>query len=117
LVNGEKLTTTCHNLGVVTFYEFLSHIDVHHSTYIKIGLKDYQALCEQGAPYAIPTMCILTIKKDVMLNPLKAKARIVVLGNHNDCVWTKSVKYSQVLQPDMMHLITSMPVEKLCALK
>jgi hypothetical protein len=30
-------------------------------------------------------MCVLTIKKDEMLNPLRAKSHIVVLGNHEDC--------------------------------
>jgi hypothetical protein len=31
-------------------------------TYWKITLGKYRALCEKGAPQAIPTMCVLTIK-------------------------------------------------------
>jgi hypothetical protein len=87
------------------------------NTYIKIGLKDYRALREQGAPCAIPTMCVLAIKKDAMLNPIRAKLCIVILGNHKDHIWTKSEKYATVLQPNTMRLITSMVVEKCCTLK
>jgi hypothetical protein len=49
---------------------------------MKINLGKYWALCEIGAPKAIPTMCILTIKKDENLLPLRTKSRIIVLGNH-----------------------------------
>jgi hypothetical protein len=53
-------------------------------TYRKITLGEYCALRKKGAPKAIPTMCVLTIKKDENLLPLRAKSRIVVLGNHED---------------------------------
>jgi hypothetical protein len=43
------------------------------NTYDKILLAEYHALREKGAPCAIPTMCVLTIKKDEMMNPLLAK--------------------------------------------
>jgi hypothetical protein len=33
-------------------------------TFKKITLGEYWTLCEKGVPKAIPTMCILTIKKD-----------------------------------------------------
>ena len=36
----------------------------------KITLGEYCALCKKGAPKAIPTMCVLTIKKDEQLLPL-----------------------------------------------
>jgi hypothetical protein len=62
------------------------------NTYDKILLVEYCALCEKGAPCAIPTMCVLTIKKDEMMNPLRAKSCIVVFGNHEDRVWTTSEK-------------------------
>jgi hypothetical protein len=67
------------------------------STYIKINLAEYRTLCAKGAPHAIPIMCVLSIKKDKMLNPLHAKSQIVVLSNHDNCVWTKSEKYAPVL--------------------
>ncbi len=43
-------------------------------TYRKITLGEYRTLREKGAPKAIPTMCILTIKKDEHLLPLRAKS-------------------------------------------
>jgi len=48
-------------------------------TFKKITLAKYRALREKGAPRAIPTMCVLTIKKDEQLLPLRAKSRILVL--------------------------------------
>jgi hypothetical protein len=54
------------------------------NTYQKITLGEYRALREKGVPKAIPTMCVLTIKKDENLLPLRAKSWIVVLGNHED---------------------------------
>jgi hypothetical protein len=62
-------------------------------------------------------MCVLTIKKDEMFNPPCAKSWIIALGNHEDCIWTKSEKYAPVLQPDLMRLITSMAIEKYRTLK
>jgi hypothetical protein len=50
-------------------------------TFRKITLGEYRALCEKGAPKAIPTMCVLVIKKDEQLMPLWAKSHIVVLDN------------------------------------
>jgi hypothetical protein len=40
------------------------------NTYRKITLGKYHALCKKGAPNAIPTMCVLTVKCDENLNPL-----------------------------------------------
>ncbi len=57
-------------------------------------------------------MCVLSIKKDEMFNPLRDKSRILVLGNHEDCVWTKPEKYALVLRPDSMRLLVSLAVKK-----
>ncbi len=51
------------------------------------------------------------------MNPLRAKLRIVVLGNHEDRVWTKPEKYAPVLRPDSMRLMISMAMEHWCILK
>jgi hypothetical protein len=53
-------------------------------TYDTITSAQYCAYHEKGAPRAIPTMCILTIKPDEMMNPHCAKVCIVILGNHED---------------------------------
>jgi hypothetical protein len=81
-------------------------------TYDTIILAQYCALREKGAPQAIPTMCVLTIKPDEMMNPHRTKSCIVVLGNHEERIWSKSDKYAPVLCPDTMRLIVSMAVEQ-----
>jgi hypothetical protein len=63
----------------------------------KITLGEYHALREKGAPCAIPTMCVLAIKKDENFLPLCVKSCIVVLGNHEDRVWSKSDHFALVL--------------------
>jgi hypothetical protein len=86
-------------------------------TYDKITLAKYRTLRAKGTPHATRTMCVLSIKKDNMLNPLRAKSCIVVFGNHEDRVWTKSEKYAPVLCPDTLRLMVSMAFEHHCMLK
>ena len=78
---------------------------------------EYRAIHAKGYPRAIPTMCILSIKKDKMLNPLRAKSCIVVFGNHEVRIWTKLEKYAPVLRPDTMRLLVSMAVKHWHTLK
>jgi hypothetical protein len=80
-------------------------------TYVKMTLAEYCALQEKGAPCTIPMICVLTIKKDEMMNPLRAKSCIVVLGNHEDRVWTKPKRYAPILHLDSMHLMVSLATE------
>ncbi len=82
------------------------------NTYDKITLAQCRALREQGAPRAIPTMCVLAIKPDKKMNPHQAKLHLIVLGNYNDRIWLKSEKYSPILCPDTMPLIISMAVKQ-----
>ena len=56
-------------------------------------------------------MCMLTIKPDKLLRPHRAKAHIVVLGNHEDRIWTKSEKYAPVPRPNTLQLIVSLAVK------
>jgi len=44
------------------------------NTYKKITLGEYRSLREKGAPCAISTMCILTIKRDENLLPHCSKS-------------------------------------------
>ncbi len=82
----------------------------------KIMLGKYWALCKKGAPWAIPRMCIFTIKKDENLHPLRAKSWIVVLGNHKDKVRKKRKKFAPVLCQDSLRFLTSMAIESCCPL-
>ena len=74
-----------------SYYEE-KHALVDNQTYVKIRLEEYRRLRRKGANKAIPSMCVLTIKSDENLNPLRAKSRIVVLGNLEDRPWLKSVR-------------------------
>jgi hypothetical protein len=80
-------------------------------TYNKLTLAEYHALQENSAPWAIPTMRVLTIKPDKMMHPHRAKAWIIVLSNHKERIWTKSEKYAPVFCLDTLRLILSMAVE------
>jgi hypothetical protein len=80
-------------------------------TFHKISLGKYRTLREKGAPRAIPTMCVSTIKKDENLC-LCAKSHIVILGNHKDRVWSKSDCFAPVLRGDLLHFLISLAVNK-----
>jgi hypothetical protein len=62
-------------------------------------------------------MCVLTIKPDKMLNLFCAMSQIVVLGNHENLIWSKSERYAPVLCSNTMRLILSMVLEHCCTLK
>jgi hypothetical protein len=57
-------------------------------------------------------MCVLTIKKDKNLNLLRAKSRVVMLGNHEDHVWSKPDRFAPVLCGDSLCFLFSLAVEK-----
>jgi hypothetical protein len=86
-------------------------------TFWKITLGEYRALCKKGASKAIPTMCVLTIKKDEQLMPLWAKSCIVVLGNRENCDWSKSDCFAPVLQFDNLRFLVSLSTQHHRALK
>ncbi len=58
-----------HEIWLESFFEEKHGIQ-SLDTYTKITLGEYCALREKGAPGVIPTMCVLTIKKDEQLRPL-----------------------------------------------
>ena len=86
-------------------------------TFQRITAQQYRALREKGGPQALPSMCVLTIKRDENLMPLRAKSRIVVLGNHEERVWSKADKFAPVLRFDSLRFLTSLAVEKRRRLK
>ena len=82
-----------------------------------ITLGKYQALHKKRAPRAIPTMSVLAVKEDANLLPVRAKLRIVVLGNHEDRVWSRFKKYAPVLRLDSLRFLVSMAMENRCMIK
>jgi hypothetical protein len=57
-------------------------------------------------------MCVLTIKKDKNLLLLWADSCIVVVGNHEDRLWSKSNRYALVLRGNSLQFLVSLAVEK-----
>ena len=79
--------------------------------YERISKKEYLALRRSGViPKAIPSMCVLVVKPDKNGNPHRAKSRIVVLGNHEDRIYSKSQRYAPVLKYSSLRLLTSKAV-------
>jgi hypothetical protein len=73
-----------------------------------ISLGENRALQEKGAPKTIPTMCVLTIKKDENCMPLRAKSWIVVLGNQEECNCSKSNRFAPILCFDSLRFFASL---------
>ncbi len=80
-------------------------------TFRRLTLGEYRALREKGAPKAIPTMCVLTIKKDKNLLLLCAKSQIVVLGNCECREWSKSDCFAPVLRFDSLRFLVSLATQ------
>ena len=68
---------------------------------------------KKGAPCAILTRFVLTVKKDAHLLPVQAKSSIVVVGNHRDRFQNKSEEYAPVFRSDPFRFLVSMTVKKL----
>jgi hypothetical protein len=62
-------------------------------------------------------MCVLTIKKDKQLMPLRAKSRIVVLGNRESREWSKSNRFAPVLRFDSLRYLVSLAIQRCRGLK
>ena len=90
-----------------------------NDTYEEISLQEYRRLrrLPNSVPKAIPTMCVLMIKRDKNMAPDRSKSRIVVLGNLEGRIWEKSEKYAPVLQYSSLRLLTSMATESCRVLK
>ncbi len=87
------------------------------NTYKIIGEEKYQELVKEKGIQAIPSMCVLTIKKNEDGNPIRSKSRIVVLGNLEQRVWEKKDKYAPVIGQASTRLLVSLAVKKGRSLK
>ncbi len=103
-------------LWLQSYYEEKGGIE-SLGTFKCLTLGECCALQEKGAPKAIPTMCVLTIKKDEHLMPLRAKSRITVLGNCECHDWSKSNQFAPVLQFDSLRFLVSLAVQHCRGLK
>jgi hypothetical protein len=62
-------------------------------------------------------MCVLTVKEDKQLMPLRAKSRIVVLGNRKCRDWSKSDRFAPVLWFDGLRFLVSLAAQRCRGLK
>jgi hypothetical protein len=69
LIRALAITYPDHKIWLQSYYEGKQGVK-SLGTFRKITLSEYCTLHEKGAPKAIPTMCVLTIKKDENLLPL-----------------------------------------------
>jgi hypothetical protein len=65
-------------------YDGLKELD----TFRELTFAEYRKLAETRGP-SIPSMCVLVTKKEEHGNPVRAKSRILVLGNKDPHQWTK----------------------------
>ena len=88
-----------------------------NSTFEVISEEEYLVLCRRTGLKAIPSMVVFTVKKDSTGRPLRAKSRIVVLGNKDPAQWTKADCYAPVASIPVVRLFTALAVSKKCTLK
>ena len=89
-------------------FDGLSDLDVHSI----ITEEEYKAYVRKHgeAAMAIPTMNLFTIKNDKEGNPVRAKLRIVALGNLEKRIWSRGDRYAPVLSSTASRLLLSMAV-------
>ncbi len=87
-----------------------------NETFDLMSEDKYFRLCKQHGIKAIPSMCIFTVKRTNGV-PVRAKSRIVVLGNLDPRPWTKSECFSPVVSLPMIRLLTALAVHNKRTLK
>ena len=79
------------------------------NTYDVISLEEYRR--KYSHVKILPSMCVQTIKKDGDGRPVRAKSRIVALGNHEDRIWEKCETFAPVLRDTTSRYLTSLATE------
>jgi len=82
-----------------------------------ISEEEYQRLYRSTGKRAIPSMAVFTVKKDSSGNPLRAKSRIVVLGNKDPTEWTKADCFAPVVSLPVVRMLTALAVQHKRTLK
>ena len=84
---------------------------INHEVYEKISKNQYLALRRADkTPKSIPSMCVLVVKNDKGGKQLRAKSRIVVVGNFEDRLYQKSQRYALVFKYSSLRLLTAKSV-------
>ncbi|MGH3053513.1 MAG: reverse transcriptase domain-containing protein, partial [Gaiellaceae bacterium] len=86
-------------------------------TFAKISHEEYQHIRQATGNIAIPSTCVLTIKRDSSGAPQRAKSRIVVLGNQDPVAWSKSDCFAPVVSYPIVRLLAALAVQNKTTLK
>jgi len=79
--------------------------------------EDYHRWSRLSGRHAIPSMTVFTVKMDSLGRPLRAKSRIVVLGNKDPVAWSKADCYAPVASLPIVRLLTALAVNSKRTLK
>jgi hypothetical protein len=79
--------------------------------------EEYRRWSRLSGRHAIPSMAVFTVKKDSLGRPLRAKGRIVVLGNKDPVAWSKADCYAPVASLPIVRLLTALAVNHKRTLK
>jgi hypothetical protein len=66
----------------------------------------------QECPQSCPNYVCAHVKTDENNRPVRAKSRIVVLGNLEDREWTRPECHAPALRQDFLQLLVSLAVQK-----
>ena len=80
------------------------------STFTVISEAEYKKLVKEHGIFAIPTMCVLTIKFDGHGDPVRAKSRTVALGNLETTDYTKGDCYAPVASHYAVRLVLCLAI-------
>ncbi len=116
LLQALALTHPDHEIWLRSYYDEKQGIE-DMGTFRKITFGEHRTLRAKGAPKAVPTMCVLTIKKDNQLMPLQAKSCIIVLGNCETPDWSKCNHFASVLRFDNLCFLVSLSTQHSRGLK
>ena len=79
-------------------------------TFTVITRAEYEA--KYSHITVLPSMVVQTVKHDEVGVPVRAKTRVVALGNYETTPWKKSECHEPVLQKSSSRLLTSLAIEK-----
>ena len=90
---------------------------IDHNTFDIISEETYLESRKRTGRSAIPSMGVFTVKNDSDGKPVRAKSRVVVLGNKDPVEWTKAERYAPFVSQPIVRLLTSLAVRNRTTLK
>ena len=107
-----KALSDSHPDNTIWLTSYLEEIQglLRMNTFTIISEAEYLKLVKEHGIFAIPTMCVLTIKFDGHGNPEQAKSRTVALGNLEQTDYSKGDCYAPVASHYTVRLILCLAI-------